>query len=119
VTLKFAGDAERSGRVARSLLATLEAEGVGRPKNWFGRERAAIFAVLGDDAMAMDLLEDSQRMRHFTRWWYTGEIDPLYEHLHADPRFKALVARAKQHRAQQRALLEEMRNKGVVPRRTG
>ncbi len=119
VTLKFAGDAERSGRVARSLLATLEAEGVGRPKNWFGREQAAIFAVLGDDAKAMELLEDSQRMRHFARWWYTGEIDPLYEHLHADPRFKALAARAKEHRAQQRALLEEMRNKGVVPRRTG
>jgi hypothetical protein len=67
----------------------------------------------------MELLEDSQRMQHFARWWYTGEIDPLYEHLHADPRFKALAARAKQHRAQQRALLEEMRNKGVVPRRTG
>jgi hypothetical protein len=67
--------------------------------------------------MAMDLLEDSQRMGT-SRWWYTGEIDPLYEHLHADPRFGSW-SRAKQHRAQQRRCLEEMRNKGVVPRRTG
>ena len=74
---------------------------------------------LGEDDKAMELLEDSQRMKQFARWWYTGELDPLYAHLHSDPRFKALVARAKQHRAQQRALLEEMRNKGVVPRRTG
>ena len=119
VTLKLSGDNERSGRVARSLQAALNAEGVGRPENWFSRERAALFAVVGEDDKAMELLEDSQRMKQFTRWWYTGELDPLYAHLHSEPRFKALVARAKQHRAQQRALLEEMRNKGVVPRRTG
>lgn len=117
VTLKLAGDTERSSRVARSLLATLDAEGVGRPKDWFSRERAALFAVLGDDAKAMELLEDGQRMNRFARWWYTGELDPLYKHLHSHPRFKAMVARAKQHRAQQRALLEEMRNQGTVPRR--
>ena len=119
VTLKLAGDTERSARVARSLLAALNAEEVGRPENWFSRERAAMFAVLGEDAKAMELLKDSQRMKQFTRWWYTGELDPLYARLHSDPRFKALVERAKQHREQQRALLEEMRNKGVVPRRTG
>ena len=119
VTLKLAGDTERSARVARNLLVALTAEEVGRPKDWFSRERAAMFAVLGEDAKAMELLEDSQRMKLFTRWWYTGELDPLYARLHSDPRFKALVERAKQHREQQRALLEEMRNKGVVPRRTG
>jgi len=119
VTLKLAGDSERSARVAKNLLVTLTAEEVGRPKDWFSRERAALFAVLGEDAQAMELLEASQRMKLFARWWYTGELDPLYRHLHADPRFKALAERAKQHRAQQRALLEEMRNKGVVPRRPG
>ena len=119
VTLKLSGDNERSGRVAKNLQAALNAEGVGRPENWFSRERAALFAVVGEDDKAMELLEDSQRMKQFARWWYTGELDPLYAHLHSNPRFKALVARAKQHRAQQRALLEEMRNKGVVPRRPG
>jgi hypothetical protein len=119
VTLKLSGDNERSGRVAKNLQAALNAEGVGRPENWFSRERAALFAVAGEDDKAMELLEDSQRMKQFARWWYTGELDPLYAHLHSDPRFKALVERAKQHRAQQRALLEEMRNKGVVPRRPG
>jgi TolB-like protein/predicted Zn-dependent protease len=119
VALKLTGDSERSSRVAKNLLVALTAEEVGRPKDWFSRERAATFAVLGDDVKAMELLEASQRMKQFGRWWYTGELDPLYAHLHSDPRFKALVERAKQHRAQQRALLEEMRNKGVVPRRTG
>lgn len=119
VTLKLAGDAERSIRVAQNLLAVLSAEEVGRPKNWFSRERAALNAVLGQDAKAMEMLEDGQSMKRFARWWYTGELDPLYEHLHSEPRFKALVERAKQHRAQQRALLEKMRNEGTVPRRIG
>ena len=48
-TLKLSGDNERSGRVARSLQAALNAEGVGRPENWFSRERAALFAVVGED----------------------------------------------------------------------
>ena len=85
VTLKLAGDAERSGRVARSLLAALNAEESAAQKNWFSRERAALFAVLGEDAKAMELLEVVQRMKQFARWWYTGELDPLYHALAFGP----------------------------------
>ena len=118
-TLKRAGDVERSQRVARNFLALLEAEEVARPKQWFNRERASMFAILGEDAKAIAVLEDGQRMNHFARWWYTAELDPVFERVRTDPRFKALGDRAKQHRVRQRALLEAMREKGVVPRRSG
>ena len=45
--LLLSGEEERGRQVAASILALLDAEGAGRPKGWFSRERAAAFALLG------------------------------------------------------------------------
>lgn len=117
-TLVLAGETQRGRKLATSILVQLEAESVGRTENWFCRERAAAFAILGDDERALAELAITLKMRKFYRWWYTAELDPLYAHLRSDPRFQELAERARKHRVEQRALVEQMRRKGEVPKRT-
>jgi tetratricopeptide (TPR) repeat protein len=116
-TLVLAGETERGRKLATSILVQLEAESVGRTENWFCRERAAAFAILGDDERALAELAITQKMKKFYRWWYVAELDPLYERLRGDPRFQALAEQARKHRVEQRALVEQMRRKGEVPKR--
>jgi hypothetical protein len=116
-TLVLAGEPQRGRKLATSILVQLEAESVGRMENWFCRERAAAFAILGDDERALAELAIAQRMGKYYRWWYLAELDPLYAHLRSDPRFRALTEQARKYRAGQRALLEQMRSKGEVPKR--
>jgi TolB-like protein/DNA-binding winged helix-turn-helix (wHTH) protein len=117
-TLVLAGETQRGRKLATSILVQLDAESVGRTENWFCRERAAAFAILGDDERALAELAITQKMRKFYRWWYTAELDPLYERFRSDPRFQELAEQARKHRREQRALVEQMRRKGEVPKRT-
>jgi TolB-like protein/DNA-binding winged helix-turn-helix (wHTH) protein/Tfp pilus assembly protein PilF len=117
-TLILAGEVERGRRLAESTLALIDTHSVGRAGNLFSRQRAAAFAVLGEDERALDELAISVRDGRLYRWWYLAEHDPLYEHLRRHPRFQALNQQAQQHLDRQRALLEEMRRKGEIPTRS-
>jgi DNA-binding winged helix-turn-helix (wHTH) protein/TolB-like protein/tetratricopeptide (TPR) repeat protein len=112
--LILSGETERGRNMARALLVGLDGDEIGRPAHWYSLERARLFALLGEDDKAIEELAASQRLNHWSRWWYIGEIDPVFAHLHRDPRFKALVASARAHRAAQRALVEDMRRKGEI-----
>lgn len=81
-------------------------------------ERAAAFAMLGEDERALTELAVSQKNRRYAGWWYTAELDPIYSRVRNDPRFQALIAQARAHRDRQRALLDEMRASGAVPTRS-
>jgi TolB-like protein len=116
-TLILAGQTQRGRELASAIMVQIDSESVGRTKDWFSRERAAAFAVLGEDERAIGELEASAKTRKFYRWWYVAELDPLYDHLRGDPRFQALAEQAKQHRRSQRALLDELRRNGEVPQR--
>jgi DNA-binding winged helix-turn-helix (wHTH) protein/TolB-like protein/Tfp pilus assembly protein PilF len=116
-TLLLSGEVERGRKLATSILVQLDAESIGRTENWFCRDRAAAFAILGDDERALEQLSIAVKMKMFYRWWYLAELDPLYAGLRKDPRFQALAKQAKQHRLEQRALVDAMRRKGEVPRR--
>jgi hypothetical protein len=83
---------------------------VGRTAHWFSRERAAAFAVLGEDGRALDELEQSVRDGKVYRWWYLSQIDPLFERIRRTPRFAALNEQAKQHIERQRAVRDERRS---------
>ena len=117
-TLVLAGETQRGRNLAIAILAQLDTESVGRAENWLSRERAAAFAVLGDDERALAQLAIAQKMRRYYRWWYLAELDPLYARFRGDPRFQALTEQARTYRAEQRALLEQMRRKGEVPKRS-
>jgi hypothetical protein len=116
-TLILAGETQRGRKLAQTILAQLDGESVGRSPFSLSRDRATAFAILGDQERALEELKNSLRIGHYSYWWYYGEVDPLYENLRADPRFQALLAQVKEHRVRQRALLEEMRRNGLIPKR--
>jgi Tfp pilus assembly protein PilF len=116
--LLLSGETRRGRDVLTSLLEHLDAEQIGRPAHMYAWERAAAYAMLGENDRALTELAASQKMGRFAGWWYTAELDPIYSNVRKDPRFQELAARARAHSQQQRALLEEMRNKGEVPKRS-
>ena len=117
-TLLLAGETRRGRELLTSLLEQLEAEQIGRPAHMYAWERAAAFAMLGDNERALTELAASQNAGRFAGWWYTADRDPIYSNVRRDPRFQALAEKARAHSKQQRALLEEMRRKGEVPQRS-
>ncbi|MFL6550518.1 MAG: hypothetical protein ACJ8OJ_17640, partial [Povalibacter sp.] len=115
-TLVLAGEVERGRALARSIIGMLDTHSVGRASNFLCRERANAFAILGDDERTLQELALSVEQRKLYRWWYLAKLDPLYAHLRDDPRFRALDEQARKHLDHQRALLEQMRLKGEIPR---
>jgi len=115
--LILAGEVEHGRRLAESTLALLDTHSVGRAEDYFSRERAAAYAVLGEDERVLEQLAISVNDGKLYRWWYLAGHDPLYEHLRGHPRFQAINEQAQQHLDRQRALLDEMRRKGEIPMR--
>lgn len=116
--LLLAGETRRGRELLTSLLEQLDAEQTGRPPHMYAWERAAAFAMLGNDERALTELAASQKNGRYAGWWYTAELDPIYSRVRKDPRFQALAAQARAHRDQQRALLDKMRASGQVPTRS-
>jgi DNA-binding winged helix-turn-helix (wHTH) protein/TolB-like protein/Tfp pilus assembly protein PilF len=115
--LLLSGETNRGRELLTSLLQHIDAEQIGRPAHTYALERAAAFALLGEDERALAELAAAQQAGRFAGWWYIAELDPIYTRVRPDPRFQALVARARVHSLQQRARLDEMRSKGDVPKR--
>ena len=116
-TLCLAGQVERGRKLANATMVQMDSESVGRTKDWFSRERASGFAVLGDYEQALTELAAIMRSKRVFRWWYLTERDPLFAPLRTDPRFQTLASHAKAHRQEQRALVDAMRRKGEIPDR--
>ncbi len=83
----------------------------------FAHPKAVALAVLGQNDAALDTLRRNFDQGLRRNWWYRILREPAFERLRSDPRFKALVSDAQAHAAAQRALLEQMRERGEVPRR--
>jgi hypothetical protein len=70
----------------------------------------------GDPDGALALLAIDMRHQHSIEWWIL-ERDPLWADLRNDTRFRDIVGFAREQAAQQRKILERMRQQGEVPRR--
>jgi eukaryotic-like serine/threonine-protein kinase len=60
---------------------------------------ACAYAMLGDADTALDWLENAVNLG-FMNYRYLGEIDPLLAPLRGDPRFQALIARARENKVE-------------------
>jgi TolB-like protein/DNA-binding winged helix-turn-helix (wHTH) protein/Tfp pilus assembly protein PilF len=104
-----AGDRREAERLARVVL-DLEAQPVRITA------QAIAFAIRGQHDAALDSLEQILEQDGI-RWWYTLERERAFDLLHTHPRFQALAAKARGRAAAQRNLLDQMRERGEVPRR--
>ena len=110
------GDRAESERNARRLLET-DYDQYGDTRRLLIVPKAAALTLLGDHDAAIVLLEDDARFSFRWRWWYTFEREPVFDPLRADPRFRALAAKAHAHADAERERLRIMRERGQVPTR--
>ena len=86
---------------------------------WNHRERSLALALLGDgDGAVRSLQAASASGSANAQWWLTLEVEPAYEGLRDDPRFKGLLAQSRAHAHEERKMLERLRTEGLVPVQT-
>ncbi len=78
------------------------------------RTKATVQLLSGDRVAALRTLGDSFAANDYLQWWYTLEHDPLWQPLHDDPTFKAVVAQVRVHVAAEKASLRELRRSGRI-----
>lgn len=110
-------------RAARLLEATLsrydhEAHQLGRGEMWYLHSKPIALALLGRDADALTVLEQSIAVGFSHDWWMYLQIDPAYERLRSHPRFKALLLQAQKITAEQKLELQDLRERELIPHRT-
>jgi hypothetical protein len=110
------GDRAESERNARRLLEP-DYDQYGFNRRILAVPKAAALTLLGKHDAAIDLLEDHGRFGFGWRWWYTFDREPVFDALHADPRFQALAAEAHAHADAERERLRQLRERGQMPTR--
>jgi tetratricopeptide (TPR) repeat protein len=120
-TLEHAvGDRAVASDRAQRILRLLD----GSPKvhllaGWDEWARAAAATILGRNDAALANLETLVQSDFRIGWWSRIERDPAFTVLRETPRFKAIVAASKVWLENQQQQLEQMRQSGEIPRRTG
>jgi TolB-like protein/DNA-binding winged helix-turn-helix (wHTH) protein/Tfp pilus assembly protein PilF len=87
-----------------------------RMEDHSGIMHAEVQALAGERNAAIESLTADLRKEHSSEWW-VRERDPILAPLRNDPRFIALLDVEHERVANQRKLLEQLRQQGDVPRR--
>src|ERR1700752_5241946 len=114
------GDPAVANDIAQRSLQLLD----GSPKvhllaGWDEWGRAAASAILGRNDAALAHLETLAQSDFRLGWWSRIESDPAFAALHETPRFKAIVAGLRAWLENQKRQVEQMRQSGEIPRRSG
>jgi TolB-like protein/Tfp pilus assembly protein PilF len=114
------GDQERGRRLLAELIAKWRDEvgRQGRPELWYFRWHPVALALNNDRSEAIAMLERALARRvSYSDWWSTFDMEPAYDQLRKDPRFVAVVRKVSANFAEQRRILDRMREEGLVPAR--
>ena len=108
------------GRLLAAIEKSIDDERItrGRGDPWYFRARSVLYALLERDDDALTMLEECFAQEHMRGLALFLATDPAYDRLRAKPRFRALVETVDRHIALQRAELDQMRIKKLVPWRT-
>jgi TolB-like protein/DNA-binding winged helix-turn-helix (wHTH) protein len=120
-TLEHAvGDRAVANDMAQRILQFLD----GSPEvhliaGWDEWARASASTILGRNDAALAHLETLVQSDFRIGWWSRIERDPGFTVLRETPRFKAIVAASRVWLENQKQLVEQMRQSGEIPRRSG
>jgi hypothetical protein len=110
--LRAQGDQAALSRVLPPLKALLD-----KNESRSGWAHSYLKLLSGDPDGALALLAIDSRRQHFTTWWIRDR-DPFWADLRNDPRFRDILEFESAQAAQQREILERMRQRGEVPIRS-
>ena len=111
------GRRDRARQMLETVTTWIDADRrFGKP--YMLRTRAEAQLLLDRPEQALRDLAASFQIDHdHMRWWYVLRLNPAWNPLRNDPRFRALDADAQAFVARERAKLEALRQRGEVPRR--
>jgi len=115
------GERRRARRLLEALLADMDnaARTLQRGELWSLNDRPVALALLGDAEGAMRALQTAFASGSGREgWWRTPEVEPAYDRLRDDARFKRLLADARAHAQEEHKALDRLRSAGLVPVRT-
>jgi TolB-like protein/DNA-binding winged helix-turn-helix (wHTH) protein len=114
------GHDERGRKLLESSLAAMDRDeaAYGMGGFWHYQMRPLAMALLGrhEEAIAQ-LQRATAEAATMTAWWYWLEQEPAYAAMREDPRFKAMLAGARNKAQQERTELQRLRANGLVPNR--
>jgi TolB-like protein/DNA-binding winged helix-turn-helix (wHTH) protein len=110
--LRAQGDQAALSRVLPPLKALLD-----KNESRSGWAHSYLKLVSGDPDGALALLAIDSRRQHLPTWWLLDR-DPFWADLRNDPRFRDILEFESAQAAQQREILERMRQRGEVPIRS-
>ena len=119
--LMWMGQRDRADRLLHAILRMLDhgSRDLKRGDDMYGVTRSAVFALLGDREGALNSLQKMPYEISGGAMWVGLELNPAFDDLRGDLRYRHLQARVEEKAAAQRKRLEEMRTQGAVPRRNG
>ena len=92
----------------------MEKQLVNTENMWTYLNLSSIHAILDEKEKALEYLAKAVDLRLMWGWHDYLEINPLFENLHDDPEFKAIVKRAQDEKAAIRAQVQEMVDNGEI-----
>lgn len=118
--LMQSGERERAQKLVDALLKSIDDEARVRNRGelWYLRSLSVLYAMLGRDDDALTMLEKCVAQDFTVAMRQDLADDPAYLHLHSHPRYRAVVEQVERNAVAQRAQLDQMRAKGLVPHRS-
>jgi transcriptional activator of cad operon len=117
--LRFSGRAQEAKELLLEAMRLMDhaSRDLKRGEYAFQATRPAALALLGDQEGALRALDFGVAHPSDGTWWYVLELEPAFDGLRANPRFRTLVERVQARAEVQRQRLEELRAAGLAPRR--
>jgi TolB-like protein/Tfp pilus assembly protein PilF len=114
--LRWMGDNKRSDQLLHAIVRVLDhgSHDLKRGEQLFGPTRPEVLALLGDREGALTTLRNLSGGIGEGAWWYILDLEPAFDGLRDDPRFRSLRAQLNERAIQQRRRLDRMREDGSV-----
>jgi hypothetical protein len=112
------GDLRRSRSLLNLALNLMDtaATKYRRGEFWFSLQRSRALALLGRTEDAFKALALIPEGGEAINWWEV-EVDPAFDAMRDDPRFRQFVAAQVAHIAAERSQVDEMRAAAIIPTR--